>query len=201
DEEPAYQETAQPADPSRYDEALYGQLESGAQGYQREAAYPDDPYAYQDGYEDEPEEPVRKRGGLLMVAAVLVLAVVGTGAAFAYRTYMVAPKSGDPPIIKADNTPTKVVPAPVDNASKTPDRMPIGEATEKTVPREEKPVAANAAAGAPRGVLPPLTPNANPPPPASVATPGLPPAAAPVPTNGTLPSSEPRRIRTLSVRG
>jgi hypothetical protein len=199
-EEQAYQEPEQPADPSRYDDALYGELQGGAQDYQREAAYPDDPYAYQDGYEEEPE-PVRKRaGGLLTVAAVLALAVVGTGAAFAYRTYIGGPKSGDPPIIKADNTPTKVIPAPADAASKTPDRMPIGDGSEKIVPREEKPVDVNANGGAPRVVFPPLAPNANPPPPASVATAGPPPAAG-VPTNGTLPSSEPRKIKTLSVRG
>jgi cell division protein FtsN len=202
-EEQAYQEPEpeQHADPSRYDEALYGQLESGAPNYQREAAYPDDPYAYQDGYEEEPE-PVRKRGGLLTIVAVLTLAVVGTGAAFAYRTYVGGQKAGDPPIIKADNTPTKVIPAPADAASKTPDRMPLGgDGSEKIVPREEKPVDVNS--GAPRVVFPPLTPNANPPPPASVAT-TAPPAAmppSPAPTNGTLPSSEPRRIRTLSVRG
>jgi len=204
-EERGYQEPEQPADPSRYDDALYGQLQGGAQDYQREAAYPDDPYAYQDGYEEEPEEPARKRaGGLLTVAAVLALAVVGTGAAFAYRTYLGGPKSGDPPIIKADNTPTKVVPAPADTASKTPDRMPIGDGTEKIVPREEKPVDVNANGGAPRVVFPPLAPNGNPPPPSSVATAGPPPLAAapaPTPTNGTLPSSEPRKIKTLSVRG
>ena len=202
-EEQAYQEPEQHADPSRYDEALYGQLESGAQDYQREAAYPDDPYAYQDGYAEEPE-PVRKRGGLLTVAAVLALAVVGTGAAFAYRSYVGGPKGGEPPIIKADNTPTKVIPAPADTASKTPDRMPLGDGAEKIVPREEKPVDVTANSGAPRVVFPPLAQNANPPPPASVATAAPPPAAAapaPMPTNGTLPSSEPRKIRTLSVRG
>ncbi len=200
-EEQAYQEAEQQhADPSRYDDALYGQLQGGGQDYQRDAAYPDDPYAYQDGYEDEPE-PARKRaGGLLTVAAVLALAVVGTGAAFAYRAYVGGPKSGDPPIIKADNAPTKVIPASADPASKTPDRMPLGDGSEKIVPREEKPVDVNANNGAPRVVFPPLTPNANPPPPASVATSAPPPSAA-VPTNGTLPSSEPRKIKTLSVRG
>jgi hypothetical protein len=60
----------------------------------------------------------------MTVVAVLALAVVGTGAAFAYRIYVGAPRSGEPPIIKADNSPTKVVPAPGDSAaSKTPDRM------------------------------------------------------------------------------
>jgi hypothetical protein len=52
-------------------------------------------------------------------------------------------------------------------------------------------------------VFPPLTPNVNPPPAASVAT-AAPPAAlpaGPTPTNGILPASEPRKIKTLSVRG
>ncbi|HKU07207.1 MAG TPA: SPOR domain-containing protein, partial [Bradyrhizobium sp.] len=44
-EEPQYAEDQQ-ADPSRYDDALYGQIEAG-QDYQRDPAYPDDPYAYQ----------------------------------------------------------------------------------------------------------------------------------------------------------
>ena len=59
-EEPQYAEEpirrrAQQADPSRYDDALYGQIESGQQEYQRDPAYPDDPYAYQSDYEEEPE--------------------------------------------------------------------------------------------------------------------------------------------------
>ena len=41
-------------DPSRYDDALYGRLETGEHDYQRDPAYPDDPYAYQGGYEEEP---------------------------------------------------------------------------------------------------------------------------------------------------
>ena len=76
----------------------------------------------------------------MAVAAVLALAVVGTGAAFAYRTYVGSPRSGDPPIIKADNSPTKIVPAPADGVAKTPDRMVPGDGAEKIVSREETPV-------------------------------------------------------------
>jgi hypothetical protein len=195
-EEPQYQTAEHDADPSRYDDALYGQLEAGEQDLQRDPAYPDDPYAYQ-GYEDEPE-PRRRSSGLITVAAVLALAVVGTGAAFAYRTYVGSPRSGDPPIIKADNTPTKVIPAQADAPAKTPDRMAAGDGTEKIVSREETPVDVNAKAGGPRVVFPPLNANANPPPVTSVA-----PAAPPplITANGTLSNSEPRKIRTLSVKG
>jgi sporulation related protein len=195
EDEPQYAEEQQ-ADTSRYDDALYGKLES-AQDYQRDPAYPDDPYAYQGAYDEEAEEPPRKRGGMIMVAAVLVLAVLGTGAAFAYRSFIGSPRSGEPPVIKADNSPTKIVPAQSDTP-KAPDRMTFGDGNEKIVPREENPVDINARSG-PRVVFPPLNQNANPPPPASVA-PNAPmqPAAT---ANGTLPNNEPRRIRTLSVKG
>ena len=201
---PSYaDDPAQEPDPSRYDDALYGQLDHGGQHAQHDPAHGDDAYAYQDGYGDEVEEPVKKRGGGMMtVAVVLVLAVVGTGAAFAYRTFAGSPRSGEPPIIKADNSPTKIVPAPADGSAKVPDRMATGDGKEKIVPREEAPVDVNARTG-PRVVFPPLNPNSNPPSAASVAPAGtLPPAGA---GNGTLPSSgngsEPRRIKTLAVRG
>lgn len=185
------------SDPSRYDDALYGQLEAGEQDLQRHPAYPDDPYAYQ-GYEDEPE-PRKRSSGLITVAAVVALAVVGTGGAFAYRTYVGSPRSGEPPIIKADNTPTKVIPAQADAPAKTPDRMATGDGSEKIVSREESPVDVNARAGGPRVVFPPLNANANPPPVASVATAA--PAPAPAAANGTMLNNEPRKIRTLSVKG
>lgn len=201
-QEPAYQEPAQP-DPSRYDDALYGRLEAGEQDYQRDPAYPDDPYAFQSDYpEADLDEPKKSRGGMMTVAAILALAVVGTGAAFAYKTYMGSPRSGEPPIIKADNTPTKVVPAPTDSSAKVPDRMVSSDGSEKIVPREEAPVDVNAKAGGPRVVFPPLNQNANPPPVASVSPSNIPPSSAgPIPSNGTLPNNAPRPIRTVAVKG
>jgi hypothetical protein len=187
-------------DPSRYDDALYGQADPGTEEPQYDQAYAeDDPYRYQDGYgDDDAEEPVRKRGGGLMtVAIVLALAVVGTGGAFAYRTYVGTPRSGEPPIIRADAGPTKIVPSPANGTSKLPDRMVAGDGSEKIVPREEAPMDVNAKSG-PRVVFPSLNQNANPPSPASVASTTLPPASA---GNGTLSSNEPRKIRTLSVKG
>ena len=184
-------------DPSRYDDALYGRLETGEHDYQRDPAYPDDPYAYQGEYEEEPA-PKKRSSGLMTVAAVLALAVVGTGAAFAYRTFVGSPRSGEPPIIRADNSPTKVVPAPSDaGAAKTPDRMLPGDGGEKLVSREETPVDVNSRSGGPRVVFPPLNQNANPPPAASVSPSAPMPAAA----NGTMPNNEPRRIKTLAVKG
>ena len=197
-EQPQQQYADEPQqDPSRYDDALYGRLETGEHDYQRDPAYPDDPYAYQGEYEEEPAPKKRSRG-LMTVAAVLALAVVGTGAAFAYRTFVGSPRSGEPPIIRADNSPTKVVPAPSDaGAGKTPDRMLPGDGGEKLVSREETPVDVNSRSGGPRVVFPPLNQNANPPPASSVSPSAPMPAAA----NGTMPNNEPRRIKTLAVKG
>jgi hypothetical protein len=201
--EPEYQDyqEAQPyaaeaeTDPARYDDALYGQVDTGNQPYQPDPAYADDAYGYEDGYDEGAEAQVpKRRGGMATVAVVLALAVVGTGAAFAYRTYVGSPRSGEPPIIKADTSPTKIVPTPADGTGKVPDRMAANDGTEKIVPREEAPVDVNAG---PRVVLQPLNQNGNPPPMASVS-PNQPPANG---GNGTMPNSEPRKIRTLTVRG
>jgi hypothetical protein len=198
--EPQY-EQAQPErepDPARYDDALYGEPDPAAYDPRHQGeAYADDPYAYQDGDADEAEEePKRRRGGMITVAAVLALAVIGTGGAFAYRTWMGSPRSGEPPIIKADTTPTKIVPAaPGDSVAKLPDRMTTGGA-EKIVPREEAPVDVSAN---PRTMFPPLSQNATPPTAASVA-----PAARPAPgpaANGTLSSDEPRKIKVVPIKG
>ncbi len=92
-----------------------------------------------------PNEPASKRrGGMVTVMVVLALAVIGTGGAFAYRTYIGSPRSGEPPIIRADTSPTKIVPAPADGNGKVPDRLAAGDGTEKIVPREEAPVDVNA---------------------------------------------------------
>jgi hypothetical protein len=202
-QEPAYQQPYAQPDPSRYDDALYGRLETGEQDYQRDPAYPDDPYAFQNDYpESDLDEPKKQRGGMMTVAAILALAVVGTGAAFAYKTYIGSPRSGEPPIIKADNTPTKIMPAPTDSTAKVPDRMVSGDGSEKIVPREEAPVDVNARAGGPRVVFPPLNPNSNPPSVASVSPSTVPPpSAGSIPSNGTLPSNSPRPIRTVAVKG
>ena len=196
--EPQQDTDEQPADPSRYDDALYGPIKSVEQENARDPAYPDDPYAYQRGCEEE-REPRTRSGGMVTVAAVLALAVVGTGAAFAYRTYVGSPRSGEPPIIRADNSPTKVVPAQSDGgASKTPDRMPPGDGGEKLVSREEAPVDVNSRSGASRVVFPPLNQNSSPPPVASVSPTG--PALATA-ANGTMPNNEPRKIKALTVKG
>ena len=75
--------------------------------------------------------------------------------------------------------------------------MAAGDGAEKIVPREEAPVDVNAKSG-PRVVFPPLNQNSSPPSVASVTPGGSQLAAA---GNGTLPNNEPRKVKTLSVRG
>jgi sporulation related protein len=196
--EPQQDTDEQSAGPSRYNDALYGPIKSVEQENARDPAYPDDPYAYQRGYDQEPE-PRTRSGWVVTVAAVLALAVVGTGAAFAYRTYVGSPRSGEPPIITADNSPTKVVPAQSDGgASKIPDRMPSGGGGEGLVSREEAPVDINSRSGASLVEIPPLNQNSSPPPVARVSPTG--PALATA-ANGTMPNNEPRKIKALTVKG
>lgn len=186
--------------PTRYDDALYGQLDPSQ--VRPDAGYPEDPYGYDDGYAEEPESraPKPRRNNMLTVAAVLALAVVGTGGAFAYRTFSGATRSGEPPVIKADPTPTKVMASPAasgDAAGKPiQDRLAAGSGVEALVSREEQPADPSRAGQGARVVLPQLNQNPNPPAVGSVspnARPNLQP-----PTNAA--SEEPRRIKTFSIR-
>jgi SPOR domain len=189
-----YVDPDQQHDPSRYDDALYGEPEPGAQSDPHDQAYADDAYGYEDEYGDAEAEP-KRRGRMAVVVAVLALAVFGVGGAYAYRTYMGTARIGEPPIIRADGAPTKIIPAPSDASAKVPDRLASGDGNEKIVPREEAPVDVNARS-APRVVFPPLNQNANPSSTASV------PGGAPLASgNGTLSNNEPRKIRTFPVRG
>ncbi|WP_328516520.1 SPOR domain-containing protein [Tardiphaga alba] len=133
------------------------------------------------------------------VAAVLALAIVGTGGAFAYRTFVGPTRSGEPPVIKAEPGPNKIIPPSATAASdsgKQLDRLASGQ--ERLVPREETPVNVQDAtkAGGPRVVFPPLNQNNNPPTTASVS-----PANKPMVANNAVNGDEPRRVRTLAVRG
>ncbi|MEW6644417.1 MAG: SPOR domain-containing protein [Pseudomonadota bacterium] len=200
DHDPAY---AQQADPSRYDDVLYGPSDDPhAQHYAQGEGYPDD--AYEQGY-DEAAEPARKRGGMVTVIVVLALGIVGTAAAYAYRTYSGTPRSGEVPIIKADTGPNKIVPPTqqqADSASKPiQDRVGAAPGTERIVSREEQPVDVNTAkATGPRVVFPALTQNPNPNP-AGASTPAMPPPRpAAGAASGNLSGDEPRKVRTLAIR-
>jgi hypothetical protein len=185
----------------RYDDVLYGRSEQdlahdqyGAQDeHYGNGAYDRPPY--EDNYEQEPKS---RRGGTMTVVMVLALAVVGTGAAFAYRTFVGSPRS-EPPVIKADAGPNKIIPPGAGDGSSKQIYDRVGDkSAERVVSREEQPVDVNAKTG-PRVVFPPLTQNASPPTVAS-ASPNVRPTGPGV-GNGTLSGGEePRKIRTLSIR-
>ena len=102
----------------------------------------DDQQYAEDEYSDEAPSG-RRRGGLVMVAAVLGLAVLGTAGAFAYRAMLggsIMPSL--PPIIKAGGGPNKIVPAnnPATQPGPSTQAAAGSGSGEKLVSREEQPV-------------------------------------------------------------
>lgn len=148
-------------------------------------------YAHQDDYY-QPSR--RRRGGLVLVMAVLGLAVVGTASAFAYRTMFggsLLPAL--PPIIKASSAPNKVVPnsgdAQAANSSQTGAANTAG--TEKLVPREEQPINIEQANPAPKVVstIPVTSGESSPVPPSVVAA--ITPTPSPALSAPAAPASAP----------
>jgi hypothetical protein len=164
-----YQDDPRYQDP-QYDQAGHqgayageGGTQDPAYGYQEEAYYDDQQQGYDEsGYDPPPAE--KRRGGLMTVLAVVVLAVVGTAAAFGYRAWTgPSATTGEPPVIKAEQTPTKVVPATPSGDAQLSKQVydRVGDrGGERMVPREEQPIdprsAARPPSGAQTGVLPPL---------------------------------------------
>jgi SPOR domain len=209
DEGQAYDQPAAGHDPygqydPRYDDPQY----AGAGAYQGAYAvdgsqnpdygYENDPY-YGDGqqppgdeYDEAPRE--KRRGGLTTIAAVIGLAVFGTAAAFGYRAWTSPARSGEPPVIKAEQTPSKIVPAQPSDAQPTKqvyDR--VGDkGGERLVPREEQPTDVRSAG------RPPVPPGGGG---ATAFGPGnvMPPLPSPAST-GTIPAGEPKRVKTVTIR-
>ncbi|WP_458760926.1 SPOR domain-containing protein [Afipia sp. TerB] len=188
---------------ARYDDVLYGHPHDdrgyGA-AYGQDQGYDDQSYGHMGHYAGAEESPPERSrsGGKLTVMVVLALAVVGTAGAYAYRSMTGAGRGGEPPVIKADAGPNKIVP-PSQSAENKPVRDGIGEKiAERVVSREEQPVDINAKSAGPRIVFPPLTRNSQPPNVTSVS-PSSPPVGAGT-ANGTLNGAEPRKIRTVSIR-
>src|SRR5262249_25171596 len=121
-----------------------------ARGYPAEqAAYQNDPYEQdavqyvdEEYYEDVPAP--RRRMGIVAIAGVLALAVVGTAGAFGYRALFGSSSSQPPPVIKADTGPSKIVPGTFGKDTQSnkliTDRMDERAQSEKMVSREEQPI-------------------------------------------------------------
>ena len=132
-------------------------------GYGQDGEYPTDAHSGAEDHDFYDDVPPRRRLGIVAIAAVLGLAVVGTAGAFGYRAlFGSSGAKSPPPVIKAESSPTKIVPAAQSKDPKSGkliyDRVAERGQDEKLVSREEQPVdrppgAANASgqAAAPMG--------------------------------------------------
>jgi SPOR domain len=97
--------------------------------------------AHGDFYEDAP--PSNRRKGIMVIAGMVALAAIGSASAFGYRTLFTPTGSpAQPPVIKAESAPSKIVPASNKDAPAKliTDRVDTPVQNEKLVSREEKPV-------------------------------------------------------------
>jgi hypothetical protein len=152
----------------------------------------------QDGHYEGEEEyadpvPERRRGAIVMVAAVAGLALVGTAGAFGYWAWSTGPR-GEPPTIKADNSPNKVVPATQGEGAGSKsvyDRYADkGATSERMVSREEAPADIKTAPS--RSVYPSAGGVYGP-------APAQPAVVAP-PASGVSANGEPRKVHTEVIR-
>jgi len=195
-------------------------------------AYADPPEGYEQGYdryyaqEGQPlddaeyhaqqERQQRRHRRSAAVVAILALAVVGGTAAYGYRTFFASgARTSPPPVIKADTTPTKMMPAAqAGNAVSNKliyDRVSERSQVERVVPREEHPIDIKTAtvSPGPRAVYSgPQAAAAKAPPPAMIPVTGaraggqvLPVASVGSVGGGSgaiLPS--PKKVRTVTIR-
>lgn len=152
----------------------------GASGYPPVGGYEpgNPPYAAPEHELYDDVQPSRRRTGVMVVAGVFALAVIGTAGAFGYRAVFGGSRSSaPPPVIKAETAPSKVVPAaPAKDAQankQITDRV-SGVQGEKVVSREETPVD-----------RPPVVPDSQ--------------INQPAQGSGVV-GSDPKKIRTIAIR-
>jgi hypothetical protein len=127
---------AQHADPGQADYDQY------SVGYSNDPRYQDDPYRdSEQAYDDVP--PPHRRLSMIAIAAVAMLAVAGSAGAFGYRMLFGSSGTSPPPVIKAETTPTKIVPPSKSDPQSNKliyDRVGDRSKSEKIVSREEQPL-------------------------------------------------------------
>lgn len=191
-------EEAEPYDAPPYDER-YDEDPEAAGGYENSPYYAHDGRMAEELYEEVP--PPRRRSRLYPIAVVLGVAVVGTAAAYGYRTWT---NSGpdNPPVIKANTEPTKLVAASQGSdgqpGKQIYDRLDKAQGqNEQVVSREEEPV--NLPARLPSGDA--LGTSGA----ATGSLGGVPsggPVASPPLLSGGTPTAEgePKKVRTIAIR-
>ncbi len=195
---PAYVDDRHPvAPPVQYAPATYPPQQYGAvpgyspeDGYRQDADYPMDAHSSAEDHDAYDDVPPRRKLGILAVAGIFALVVLGTAGAFGYRALFGTSSSNKaPPVIKADSSPTKIVPAANSKDPKSGkliyDRVAERSQDEKLVPREEQPIDMNGKAastvvpqeqnGAPEGSI------------------------APAMGSGVV-ATEPRKVHTIAIR-
>ena len=135
-------------------------------------------------YDDAPRR--RHHGGLVTALVLIGCAMLGTAGAYGFRSYYIHPNAAQPPpVITADSsTPTKIVPATVDASQSSTvgqDRSANG-GREQLVSKQEEPVALRelGTQAAPRVVLPA--------------------PVVPAPAPAAAGSTEPKKVRTVTIR-
>jgi hypothetical protein len=197
---------------SHYDEAPHHPV-SDAGPYAEEAAEVheahEEPNYFFDGelsppdpeqrfYDDPPR--ARRANGLVTAAVLVGCALLGTAGAYGYRSYYSGARTTDAPIISADPTPSKVVPATagIDSGKPGQDRVADKAPDERIVTHAEEPVTLGAPSPAPRVVLPaPFAPAPGAKPPAPPASTSASASNVPPPATG---GQEPKKVRTVAIK-
>jgi hypothetical protein len=181
---PGYEQGVGPRDQYQDDPAQTGYEATTQRGYYEPDYRDDEHYDYgsdqagDEAYDDVP--PRRNRLGVIVIASVVTLAVVGTAAAFGYRALFGSSGSSPPPVIKADAGPSKVVP-PSKSEAAAASKQFNDRVGERIVSREEAPM---------ERPQPPAYP-----------MPSVAQQAASIPEASPMQSiAEPKRVRTIPIR-
>jgi len=167
---------------------------AAAQAHPASHTYPPPPFehgledpalaAYNDEItHDDYAPPPRRRTPIVAAGAVFAVAVIGVVGDFGYRTLFGEHGSSPPPVIKADPTPSKIVP-PKKDTKLIQERLSSRPGTEKVVSREETPVD-------PAAMRADLQ---------SPAAPQPAPTQAGAPLASGVIATEPKRIHTITIR-
>jgi hypothetical protein len=165
-------------------EAQQGGQESENYFFDGAAAPADDRF-----YDDPPR--ARAANGVVTAIVLVGCVMLGTAGAYGYRIYYSGAQATNAPIIAAEKSPSKMVPAPAggDPQSGKSVQERVGASNERVVTRQEEPVTLPDPSG-PRVVLPaPFTTSPGPGP--SVQSSSMTPAGAP---------TEPKKVRTVAIR-
>jgi len=193
-EEQGYQGDGQYTDAAYQDyHGAYAPDGTEESAYEDGGAYYDENQLPPQGEEGYEEAPAKRRSGLTTIAALVALAVLGTGSVYAYRTWLGPTGGGEPPVIKAEQTPSKIVPAATSSDSQ-PNKQAyerLGDrGGERVVPREEQPLDVRAAARPAPTISAAAVPGTT----GSILPPAAPAQAAPA------GGGEPKKVKTVPIR-